>query len=33
MKKKYVDTIEFLLKDPNPVVADAARWAKRELNG
>ena len=32
-EKKYVDTIEFLLKDPNPVVADAARWAKRELNG
>ena len=31
--KKYLDKIEHLLKDPNPVVADAAQWAKRELNG
>ena len=31
--KKYLDKIEHLVKDPNPVVADAAQWAKRELNG
>ena len=31
--KKYLDKIEHLLNDSNPVVADAAQWAKRELNG
>jgi epoxyqueuosine reductase len=31
--KKFLDKIEHLVKDPNPVVADAARWAQRELNG
>ena len=31
--KRYLDKIERLVKDPNPVVADAAQWAKRELNG
>jgi len=31
--KKYLDKIDHLVKDPNPVVADAAQWAKRELKG
>ena len=31
--KKYLDKIKHLVKDPNPVVADAAQWAQRELNG
>jgi hypothetical protein len=28
-----LDKIDHLVKDPNPVVADAAQWAKRELKG